>query len=241
MNDKPVNEMLNGINEDNEFSIDLFQLLELLWSRKIMIIVLMIAAALLAIIKVEFFTADVYTCESILYVSNRTELTQTMENDMVYGSDIDASRMMSETYMEILTTKGFFKEVSKAIGGKFTGEDISAMMSIAVVNETELLKIAVHNYTPEDTYLVAKGIVEQAPLKLGEIFDGGEIRIVEDVAYPDEPDSKGLIKKTFIAVTAAFMLGCGIVVIMHLLDRTVRNSDDVAKRYNISILGEISQ
>ncbi len=242
MNDTLANDLpLSDQQDENEVSIDLLQILGLLWSRKFVILAAMVAAAVLAVIKVAFFTADVFTAEGVLYVSNRTEFTQTMENDMVYGSDIDASRMMSETYMEILTTRAFFTDVSKAIGEKYTWEEISSMMSISVVNETELLRITVLSGSAEDAYLVANGIISQAPKKLNEIFDGGEIKVVEAPVFPDEPNGKGLMRLMLIAMMAALVLSCGVIIVLNFFDTTIHRSDDISKRYNISILGEISQ
>ena len=242
MNELPSSvDLQTAEQDDGEVSIDLLQILGLLWSRKLIILAAMAVAAVLAFVKVAFFTADVFTAEGVLYVSNRTEFTQTMENDMVYGSDIDASRMMSETYMEILTTRAFFTDVSDALDGAYTWEEIRAMMSIAVVNETELLKITVRNGSAEDAYMVARAIVKQAPLKLSEIFDGGEVRIVERPVLPEEPNGKGLMRLLLIAVMAGFVLSCGVIVVLNFFDSTIRRSDDIVKRYNISILGEISQ
>lgn len=241
MNDIPANDLQTAEQEDSEVSIDLLQILGLLWSRKFIILAAMAVAAILAFVKVAFFTADVFTAEGVLYVSNRTEFTQTMENDMVYGSDIDASRMMSETYMEILTTRAFFTDVSNALDGAYSWEQIRGMMSIAVVNETELLKITVQNGSAEAAYMVADAIMRQAPLKLSEIFDGGEVRVVETPVLPEEPNGKGLMRLMLIAIMAGFVLSCGVIVVLNFFDSTIHRSDDIVKRYNISILGEISQ
>lgn len=240
-NEIPVNEQPVLGQEDSEVSIDLFRILGLLWSRKFVIMAVMLVAAILAVIKIAFFTADVFTVDGVLYVSNKTEFNTASKSDMVNTSDISASRMMSETYMEILTTRAFFSDVSDAIGGVYTWEQIQKMMSIAVLNETELLKVTVKSGTAEDAYLVADAIMKQAPIKLSEIFDGGDIRIVENAVVPDEPDSKGLLRTLAIALMIAFVLSCGVIVVIDFFDTTIHRSEDITKRYNISILGEISQ
>lgn len=239
MNEFPANDMPSSEQEGREVNIDLMQIAGLLWSRKFIILAVMAVAAALAFVKVTFFTADVYTAEGVLYVSNRTELTQTAETDMVYGSNIDTSRMMSETYMEILSTRAFFTDVSKAMGGVYTWDQIRAMMSIAVVNETELLKITVRSGSAEDAYLVANTIINQATQKLGGIFDGGEIKIVEDAVYPEVPNDKGLSRVMLIAIFIGFILSCGVIIVLNFFDDTIHRSEDITRRYNIPVLGEL--
>lgn len=241
MNDLPANDLPVPEQETNEVSIDLMQIAGLLWSRKFTILAVMVIAALLAFVKVAFFTPDSFTSGGVLYVSNRAESSQSAENVTVSSSDIDTSRKMSKTYMEILTTRAFFTDVSRAINGAYTWEEIRDMMTIDVVNDTELLKVTVQNESAADAYLVADAIINQAPQKLGEVFDGGEIKIVENAVMPDEPNSKGLIRLLLIAVFVGLILSCGVIVVLNFFDTTIHRSDDIVKRYNIPILGEISQ
>lgn len=222
-------------------TINLFEIWNIFWSRKILIIVCVCLALVLAFVKVTYFTSDVYSTSGILYVSNRNEVARSVEDDTVYGSDINTSRMMSTTYMEVLTMRSFLTDVSASIGGKYSWNQIRKMMSISRLNETELLTISVSCNSAEDACDIANGIITNAPAKLGTVFDGGEVKIVEMATVPSAPVGKGLTRMLMLAFLAGLAIGCAIAFLLDYLDTKIHRGDDVAKRYGISILGEISQ
>ena len=221
-------------------TIDLLEIWGIFWSRKLLIFICIIVAAALAFVKVAFLTEDVYSANGTLYVSNRSQVTAE-EDDMVYGSDINTSRLMSTTYMEILTMRSFLSDVSEDIGGKYSWQQIRRMMSISTRNDTELLTISVNCNSPEDAYEIANCILDQAPYKLGTVFDGGEVKVVEHAVVPAWPNGKNMPRTLMLAMLAGLAIGCAIAFLLDYFDNKVHRSDDVAKRYNIPILGEISQ
>ena len=230
----------NSLNEAPEMNV--LEILEIFWSKRILIIICVLVAMALAFVKVVYLTDYTYSSSGMLYVSNHNDVTQTNDDeDIVYGSDIDTSRMMSTTYLEVLTTRAFYTEVSDAIDGLYSWSEIKGMVSISIVNETELLQITVRTGVPEDTYLIANTVINEAIGMIGEIFEGGEVKIVERPVFPEEPDGKGLMRMLAIAFAVGLVIGCLIAFMLDLLDTKIHRSEDVAKRYNVSILGEISQ
>ena len=65
--------------------------------------------------------------------------------------------------------------------------------------------------------------------------------IIDQVQEPLAPNSRGIQKKITAGLVLGLTLGIGIVFLMGIFDRKIRNSEDIAKRYNISILGELSK
>ena len=206
----------------------------------IIIFICVIIAVALAFVKVSFLTDDVYSANGILYVSNRNEVA-TQADDMVYGSDISTSRLMTTTYIEVLTTRSFLSDVSQELGGRYSWQQIRRMMSISSLNETELLRINVNSNSAEDSYEIANSILSQAPYKLGTLFDGGEVKVVEYAVVPAVPNGKNMTRTLMLAILFGLAIGCAIAFLLDYFDTKIHRSDDVAKRYGISILGEISQ
>lgn len=223
--------------KNNDY-IDLLEIARDLWVYKFLLIILAVVIAVLSVVKVEFFTDDKYVAYGILYVSNKQNYD---EDDSVSQNDIDTARSMSLTYREILKTRTFLSEVSADVDGKFKWNQISSMTSISPVNETELLKISVVANTPEDAYLVAESIVRNAPDKLGSVFENGLIKIVDEVIPPSGPVGKGAAKQGVIGAIAGLAIGCIFVVIRNMFDTKIHKSEDVAKRYSVSVLGEVAQ
>ncbi len=226
-----------GSFKNNDY-IDLMEIVKSLWTYKLLLIALAAVVAILAVVRVEFFTDDTYVASGMLYVSNKTEYA---EDKGVSQQDINTAKSMSATYQEILKTRTFLAKVSEDIGGKLSWSKIKGMTTVSAVGNTELMQVSVVANNPKDAYIVAESIVRNAPETLGGVFDEGTIRIVDEVVPPSAPMGKGTAKQGLLGAMIGFVLGCAIVVIRNLFDTKVHKSEDVAKRYNISILGEIYQ
>ena len=223
--------------KNNDY-IDLMEIVKSLWVYKFLIIALAVVVGVLAVIRVEAFVDDQYVASGMLHVSNVQELE---DDENVSQANINTAKSMSATYREILRTRTFLAQISDDIGGKFSWKRIKGMISISAVNNTELVEISVVANNPADAYLVAESIVRNAPGTLGKVFEKGKVTIVDEVAIPTAPIGKGTAKQGVMGFIVGAAIAMAIVVVINLFDTKVHKSEEVAKRYNTSILGEIYQ
>ncbi len=221
-----------------EEGIDLVELIQTFWKHKFLILALMIIGAFAMIIKTAYLTEPDFTSSGILYVSNRKE--QANENAAILKSDIDTSRTLSTTYIEILKTSKFLDEVGEAIGS-YTHKDILRFVTISTINDTELLKVTTTTRDPRIAYLITKNILDKAPAKLKSVYKKGEVELVDPPRYPEKENDRNVARNALIGMLAGFVLGAFIAFEYNFFDTRVRRGEDVAQRYNISILGEISE
>ncbi len=218
--------------------INIADILEIMWQRKFMIIGFVIIGMAVMFFKVQFFTADTYTSNGVLYVSsqsNREELTG------ISQSAISSSRDLSRTVIETMKTRTFLSDVSKSTGGKYSWEQIRNMMSLSVINETELLSVKVTAGNPDDAYNIAKSIILKAPQKLTSVFKAGEFSVVDNALEPQTSNDKGLAKNVIIGAMLGGILAAGIILLISFFDTKVHKAEDITKRYNVSILGELAE
>lgn len=222
-----------------EDGLDLIDLLHTFWTHKLLIILIMLAVASFMFVKTAFFTSDTYTASGVLYVSNQSKV---VSNDQYISSgDITTSRFLSTTYLEILKTSYFFEQVSDAAGGDYPWQYIAARTSIESVNETELLRVTVTADTANDAFILAGTILLEAPEKLKSVIGGGQVEIIEPPRMPENANSKGVVQKTIIGAIIGMIIAMLFIFVKGLFDIKIRKSEDVEKRYNVSILGEISE
>lgn len=222
--------------------IDLLEIWSIFWSRRLLILICVVLAVSGVYVKKTYFTPDTYSASGMIYVRNRSEEARAADpDDMVYGSDINTSNLMTNTYMQILTTRSFLTNVSNAIGGKYSWGQIRSMMSIGSVEESALLRISTVSGSPQDAAEIANAIISLAPDVMGEVFEGGDIKIIERAIEPSYPNGKGTARALMLGFMFGLAIGCAIAFLLDYLDNKIHRSDDVTKRYGISILGEISQ
>lgn len=224
--------------------IDLMDLAKRLWLYKFPIIALAILLAVVNMVRIELTVEEKYLSRGMFYVSNQRVNPEEEQVEEVNVNDIDTAKSLSATYREVLKTRSFLKEVEKEVaeelGEKYTWSQISGMLSLSAVNETELMRISVMANSAADSLVIADCVMDLAPVKLEQIFGNGTVKVVDDAAYAGVVGKgttgaaiKGGILGAFIAVAA--------IVVIGLFDTKVRKSEDVSKRYNVSILGEIAQ
>lgn len=223
----------------DDSGLDIVNFLQILWKHKVVIIALVVASSLLMFIKTMVFTENTYTSYGVLHISNKKE--ETNGTAAIQKNDIETSKTLSTTYIEILKTRVFLKEVSDAVGGKYSSGQIGAMLNISTVNNTELLKISVTTGNPSESLLIAEAIMDKAPNKLMSVYKTGEVEIVDPPVYSESADGKGYTKNIAIGFVLGLLAGAVYAFIYEFLDKKVHKSEDVAKRYNISILGETAQ
>ncbi len=219
-----------------EKEINLLEILSAIWQRKVVLILLAIIIGALVFVKVNYFTEDRYASKGTLYVSN---ISSDVDTNKLSQSDIISSRELSATYKEILNTRSFLNEVATVVGGEYSWAEIKSMLTISSVNETELLSISVVSKDPKDSYAIAQAILEKAPGKLISVFSSGQVTVVDEAVFEKNPVDKGAVKYTVLGALAGIVLGVIIVLLFHFFDNKVHKSDDVAKRYSVSILGEL--
>lgn len=229
-----MNEREDILNEED--TIDVLEILRSFWQHKWFILLLAVLCSAAVYVKMAYFTENTYSAKGILYISNKNDTVA--QNEIVQKNDIDASRSLSMTYIEILKTESFLDDVANGIP-ELSGEELSKVVSISSINETELLQISATTDSGYLSYKIVNIILERAPQKLKGIYKNGEVEIVDTSKLPKIPDSKGTVKKTLIGAIAGMIIAAAIIVIRGFMDTKVRNGDQAAKRYSTSVLGEL--
>lgn len=222
------------MTEGNE-SIIFF--LKLIYSNKIMISVFALIFASIFFVKAAYFTEDTYTASGVLYISNKSNDS---EAEKINKNDIETSRTLTDTYIEILKTRDFLEEVSRTAAESKSWEEISEMVAIETLNSTELIEISVRADSAGSAYNIASALVGKAPEKLLEVYKSGDVEVVNPVYYPTGPNNKSVAGKTLMGLLIGFAAGLVFAYIMSMLDGKIRDPRELSNIYGISILGEVS-
>lgn len=221
-----------------EFTLD--DLLSMLWTHKTVIIITSLMFGIFFFCYFNYFVKDTYTASGVLYVSNQ-EYQYDTEDDSIQKSDIESARALSITYMETLKTRSFLSHINKITGNKYSWKSIKRKLNIESVNETELLSVSFTSYSKSDAYNITNAIINNASDKLTSVFKGGKVYIVDTVVVPEKPDDKEVALKTFIGLFLGAVFSAVAAFLIDIYDTKIHKTEDVANRYNVSILGKISQ
>lgn len=188
-----------------------------------------------------FFYAQVmvdplYKTDGTLFVN--AQRTQTSD---ISQSNQLASKLLAETYKEILGRRTFLSQVAEDVGGRYTISQLSGMIDITPLNETEIMQISVTGKVPEDVYLICHSVLTHASDELVRVINAGSVKILDDGQIPESPFAPNVRNYTLIAFLAGLILGALIVLCTELFDTRIKSRDDIINRYKEPLLGEIPE
>lgn len=182
----------------------------------------------------QFIVTPLYRTDGTLYVNARR--TQTSD---VSTTNIMASQQLATTYKEILKRRTFLAQVAEDVGNKYSVGELSSMISMSPLNETEIMEIKVTGEVPEDVYAICHSVLTHAPDELIRVVNAGSVKILDDGQVPKTPYSPNVKNYTLVAFALGLALGALIVFCIEFFDTRVKSRDDIINKYKEPLLGEI--
>lgn len=125
-----------------------------------------------------------YTYVASVYVDNRG--TEVIENNTanLYDHtanlyDLTTAEMLVDTYIEILSSNGFFEMIEEKTDIPYSAEQMKRMVSYSRVEETNAVNIKVTAPTSEDSRIICDAILEYANVQIMNIMVVGSVKVIE--------------------------------------------------------------
>lgn len=195
-----------------------------------------ITLAVTTFVYTEIFMDPLYETDGTLYVN-----AQRTQSSDISQSRLVASQELVDTYKEILLRRTFLAQVSADLDNRYSVRNLSNMISMSAVNETEILEIKVVGKVPEDVYAICHSVLTHAPDELIRVINAGSVKILDDGQTPTSPVSPDVKKNTLIAFLIGMVLGGLIVLLLELFDTRIKSREDIIHKYKEPLLGEIPE
>lgn len=227
-----------NMNNNEEMEIDLLRLLQALWRKAWAIILAAVIFGAGSLGFTAMFVTPLYKAEALMYV-NSSNISLGGAKVSISQSELTAAKTLVDTYVVIMNTRTTLEEVIAQSGVSYTYEQIRGMIQAAAVNGTEIFKIEVTSPDPQEAELLANTVAQVLPEKISSIVEGSSARIVDYAVVPSEKASPSMTKNTLIGAVLGFVLACGVVVVLELMDEQIHDSDYLQQTYDIPVLAVI--
>ena len=227
----------NQMNRD-EIEIDLQRLLGVLMNKAWLVAIVAILCAAIAFAGTVFFVAPKYQSSVMFYVNNR-QVSLGGTTLSMSAADISASRGLVDTYIVILNTRETMLDVADYAGVNYSAGQIRGMVSAAAVNDTEIFRVVVTCEDPEAAEKIADAIGHILPNRIRSIMDGTSTEIVDSAVMPTSPSSPNYTKNAMLGFMAGFALMCALIVVLDMLDVSIREESDIAQTCRHPVLATV--
>lgn len=220
-------------HNNDEMQINILEVLSYL-KKKIWIIVLAaLICGLVGFFYNEFLSTPQYTASTRVYILNR------QDEDTIFYADLQSSSQFINDYTVLITGQNVTKTVVDKLDLEESFSKLASRISVTAPEDTRILEISVTHEDPQLAADIANAVREEATGQIEKIMDGNAVNLVYEADTPMYPSSPGSTK---IALVAAVLGLCGVaavLVVIFILDDTIRTEEDVEKYLSLSVLGVI--
>lgn len=229
--------MDNKTTRNEELEIDLSRLFGALLKKAWLIGAVAVVCAVLTLVFTVVFVAPKYQSSAMFYVNN-SALDVGIDLS-VSQSDLLASKELVNSYIVILTTRETLTAVIDYAGVDRTYGEVKAMISAGSVNDTEIFRVTVTSEDPEEAEKIADAIAYVLPKRISGIIDGTSTKVVDPAVLPTGASSPSYTKNTMLGFAVGFIIMAGIIVVLELLDVTIRAEEDITQNCKHPILASV--
>lgn len=222
-------------NEENEV-IDLTEILSAVRQHLLELIFVTLAAALVGFMASKFLMTPKYDSSALMIVNTRQDVNANVTSDQINS----ATKLVS-TYSIIIKSDTVLQQVIDNLGLNLTYAQLNKRVTVAAVDDTQVMKITVQSDSPEWARQVCEQIITVAPDVIKEAVEAGSVKVISNASLATVPVSPNIKKNTMLAAAVGFVLVIGIIVLQVLLDNKINTEEDVTKYLDMTVLGVIPQ
>ena len=207
------------------------------------IVILIIAAIIFAggtFAYCEFVALPVYSASGTILVTNGAIIEETdPEDDTLQNTDIVASLNFSDTVIDILKTKGIFKQLSKEINNKYSYGNLSGRTSISKSDDNSLfLTVSVSANAPDEAVYLVNEYLSLAPDYINSYVPGTAAVAINEAEHASQTYPRTIVF-SFMAGMIGAVAAFAVLLLIYSTNTIIRGEEDFLERFDMQIIGSI--
>lgn len=217
---------------EDEITIDLRELFQALLRKAKWIVAATLLLAVLAGVGTKLFITPQYTASSSIYIlSSTTSITSL--------TDLQIGESLTADFQIIATSRPVIEAVITSLSLDATYAQMLKTIEVTNISGTRILTIAVENPDPQLAADISNALSIALCDRIAELMSTDRPTTVESAIAPEDPTSPNALKNTLIGALLGLALSAGIVIVLYLLDDTIKDAEDIAKYLHLTTLAEI--
>ncbi|ORJ28960.1 capsular polysaccharide biosynthesis protein CpsC [Streptococcus oralis] len=223
------------MKEQNMMEIDVFQLLKILWKRKVLIALVAIVTGVVAFAYSSFIVKPEYTSTTRIYVVNRNQ----GDKPGLTNQDLQAGSYLVKDYREIILSQDVLEKVTTDLKLDLPSKGLASKIKVTVPADTRIVSISVTDRAPEEASRIANSLREVAAQKIISVTRVSDVTTLEEARPATSPSSPNIRRNTMIGFLAGAVVMIVTVLLIELLDTRVKRPEDVEDVMQIALLGVV--
>lgn len=174
-----------------------------------------------------------------LYTSSSQFLVLTKETTLTSLANLQLSNYLTNDYKELVLSAPVLKEVVENLELDFDYKTLKKKISINNPEDTRILIMTVEDIDPERACVIVDELAEVAAKYIGETMEMTPPKIIGNGEVNPNPSSPSIVKNTALGVMLGIVISVALVVLMAMMDDTIKSEEDIEKYLNVSNLASV--
>lgn len=219
---------------NDEIEIDLAELLGLMLTKAWILILCTLLFGGVAFSFSRYIVTPQYESTTSIYILNKET------NNTITYSDAQLAAQLTKDYENLIKGRTVLEQVMDEFGiSDESYESFAGKIKVSNPSDTRIIAITVKDADPNLARQMADRIREVAAEHIQSVTDVAAVNVADVANLPLEPSEPSILKWTAIGAMLGFVFCAAIIIIRHLLDDTIKSSEDVEKYLGLSTLAII--
>lgn len=224
--------------QEEEDTISITRLLQAVWKRILWVIAAVVIAVAASAIITQFFITPQYQASCWLFVNTFSSDSSYTQNQ-ISATQLQAATQLANTYIQMLRSETVLNDVSGELGGAYSPQQLSQMISASVITDTQILVITVTHPDPEQAAQIANAVAQVAPASIQSFVEGSSVTVPQYASVPTAPSSPSMSRNLMIGFLVGLVVGVGAALVVYFLDTRVTQQDNLSEMFGYPLLGII--
>ena len=219
--------------------LDLKELLEMFWEKKLQIILITAIFMTIGVVYSLGFVVPKYQSTTTLLLATNSSSDSTGTTSIT-TTDITVNSKLVSTYSDLVRSDKVIRQVISNLAIDEDEEEIRNNVSVTAKADTEIIEIKVKNENPvlaaKITNEIAKVFIDSI---IKEYYGMENVYVVDEAEIETEPYNVNHIKDVAIFAFVGIVIASMYVLIINMLDTTIKSSEDIEKITGFTVLASI--
>ncbi len=243
-----------------EEEFDLKETLNLFWSKRFIIITITIILCILGIVYSKILVTPKYTARASMILApgspsddvnntiNYGEVGTQVGNDgsgSITSSEVTINNSLLATYRELAKSSTVIRKVIEELENdninNINEASLKSQVDITSVTGTQMINITVTNTDPYLATTITNKLADIFSDAVKATYKTNNISVVDYAEVPTYPSNINTTRTAVIFAAIGLFLSIVTILIINLLDNTIKTAKDIEKAVNLPVLAELPQ
>ena len=221
-----------------EEEIDLKEIFDIFWSKKLWIILAGVIGLIFAVVYTGFIVTPKYS-SSVTLVLTKASNGNNLIEEAITQSDITLNQKLITTYGKIIKSKAIVNKVITDLNLDMEYKSLYKNIEVVSVSNADIMEVTVTTTDPNVSANIVNYLTQVFEEEITRIYNIKNTEIIDSGEVDLEPVNISWIKNIIIFGMVAVILAMMIIFMMYFFDTTIKNKSDAEKLLNIPVLAVI--